>query len=65
MTLKHVHQPAPQLSYLRVPAPAGMSDWYESLSRTPIRDGFRHRPAIPTTIALAAPAEGRKGKMYG
>ena len=26
-------------SYLGVPAPAGMSDWYESMSRTPIRDG--------------------------
>ena len=25
-------------SYLRVPAPAGMSDCYESMSRTPIRD---------------------------
>ena len=25
-------------SYLRVPAPAGTSDWYESMSRTPIRD---------------------------
>ncbi len=29
----------PQFSYLRVPAPAGMSDWYESMSRTPILDG--------------------------
>ena len=34
-----------QLSYLGVPATAGTSDWYESMSRTPIRDGFRHRPA--------------------
>ena len=27
-------------SYLGVPAPAGMSDWYESMSQTPIRDDF-------------------------
>ena len=26
------------ISYLGVPAPAGMSDWYESMSRTTIRD---------------------------
>ncbi len=29
---------SPGFSYLGVPAPAGMSDWYESMSRTPIRD---------------------------
>ena len=38
-------------SYLGVPAEAGMSDWYESMSRTPIRDDVtrpgvcRHSPA--------------------
>ena len=33
-------------SYRGVPAPAGMSDWYESMSRTPIRD----RPLRQTLI---------------
>ena len=47
-------------SYLGVPAPADMSDWYESMSRTPTRDGFRHRPATPTTVARTTTAEGRK-----
>ena len=51
---------APDFSYLGVPAPAGMSDWYESMSRTPIRDGFRHRPATPTTVARTTTAQGRK-----
>ena len=49
-----------RFSYLGVPAPAGMSDWYESMSRTPIRDGFRHRPATPTTVARTTTAQGRK-----
>ena len=49
-----------RFSYLGVPAPAGMSDWYESMSRTPIRDEFRHRPATPTTIARTTTAQGRK-----
>ena len=30
MTRKHLHQSAPRFSYLRVPATAGMSDWYEN-----------------------------------
>ena len=47
-------------SYLGVPAPAGMGDWCESMSRTPPRDGFRHRPATPTTVARTTTAEGRK-----
>ena len=47
-------------SYLGVPAPADMSDWCESMSRTPTRDGFRHRPATPTTVARTTTAEGRK-----
>ena len=41
-----------QFSHLGVPAPAGVGDWYESMSRTPIRDerfpppnsSFRRRP---------------------
>ena len=37
----------PQFSYLGVPAPASMSDWCESMSRTPIRDGsFPSRPLV-------------------
>ena len=38
MPLEQLHQPAPQFSYLGVPAATGMSDCYESMSRTPIRD---------------------------
>ena len=33
-------------SYLRVPAPAGMPDCYESMSRTPIRDRPLRQPLI-------------------
>ncbi len=33
-----------QFSYLGVPAPAGMGDWYESMSRTPIRDRWLLSP---------------------
>ena len=64
------HQPHPNtfdyqvsLSYLGVPAPAGMSDWYERMSRTPIRDEFRHRPATPTAILVATTAENRIREM--
>ena len=45
------HQPHPNtsndqvsFSYLGVPAPAGMSDWYESMSRTPMRDVPSNQP---------------------
>ena len=45
------HQPHPNtsndqvaFSYLSVPAPAGMGDWYESTSRTPIRDVPSNQP---------------------
>ena len=31
-------------SYFGVPAPAGISDWYESMSRTPIRDVPSNQP---------------------
>ena len=58
-TPKHLQQPG-LISYLGVPAPAGMGDWCESMSRTPPRDGFRHRPATPTTVARTTTAEGRK-----
>ena len=50
---KGVHQPHPNtsndqvsFSYLRVPAPAGMRDCYESMSRTPIRDRPPRQPLI-------------------
>ena len=45
-----------QFSYLGVSATAGMSDWYERMPRTPIRDGFRHPPATPTTVARTTTA---------
>ena len=35
-----------RFSYLGVPAPAGMSDWHESMSRTPIRDRPLQQPLI-------------------
>ena len=61
------HQPHPNtsndqvlFSYLGVPATAGMGDWYESMSRTPIRDEFRHWPATPTTVARTTTLQGRK-----
>ena len=39
MSRKHLHQSTPRFSYLGVPA-ADMSDWCESMSRTPTRDGW-------------------------
>ena len=45
MTRKHLHQSTPRFSYLGAPAATGMGDWYKSMSRTPIRDGwFPPRP---------------------
>ena len=48
------HQPHPNtsndqlsFSYLGLPAPAGTSDWYESMSRTPFRDG-QFPPLVPS-----------------
>ena len=46
-------------SYLGVPAPAGMSDWYESMSRTPIRDAptpLRLCLGIPSIFRIVIPA---------
>ena len=37
---------APQFSYLGVPAAAGMSDCYESMARTPIRDRRITQPSV-------------------
>ena len=42
----------PPFSYLGVPAPAGMSDCYESMSRTPIRD-------VPSNQPRCRPSTGR------
>ena len=48
------HQPHPNtsndqasFSYLGVPATAGMGDYYESMSRTPIRDSRLNRISMP------------------
>ena len=51
------HQSTP-FSYLGVPAPAGMCDWYESMSRTPIRDGVTRPRVCPHSTAptLVIPA---------
>ena len=44
-------QPAP-VSSLGVPAPAGMNDWYESMSRAAIRDGLSSRHAGSPNYSL-------------
>ena len=46
MTRTRLLQSAPRFSYLGVPAAAGMSDCYESMSRTPIRDRPLQQPLI-------------------
>ena len=59
-------KPQLQFSYLGVPAPAGMSDSYENMSRTPIRDGLpiRHSgesrsPGVGSTVAMGLlPSQG-------
>ncbi len=59
MTLELSHQPSTQCSNLGVPAPAGMGDWFESMSRTPIRDEW-----FPTPIRHSG--EGRNpGEVEG
>ena len=65
-------------SYLGVPAPAGMSDCYESMSRTPIRDGFqppiRHLyvenasqmgPNCGVRVRVVSSVIGRAGQLHG
>ena len=59
MTRKHLHQSAPRFSCLGAPAPAGMSDRNESMSRTPILDRFRHGLTTPGTAAPRAPPLAR------
>ena len=53
------HQPRPNtsndqvsFSYLGVPAPAGMDDWYESMSRTPIRDAPTRLSSAPLNPSI-------------
>ena len=46
-------------SYPGAPAPAGMSDWHESMSRTPILDRFRHGLTTPETAAPKPPPLAR------
>ena len=46
MTRTRLLQSAPRISYLGVPAAAGMSDCYESMSPTPIRDRLLQQPLI-------------------
>ena len=46
MTRTQLLQSAPRFSYLGVPAPAGISDCYESMSQTPIRDRPFQQPLI-------------------
>ena len=64
------HQPHPNtsndqvpFSYLGVPAPAGMSDWYESMSRTPIRDGWF--PPRPLVSSCRRPLESPRTRHSG
>ena len=57
MTRKHLHQSAPRFSHLGVPAPAGTSDWHESMSRTPIRDeSFPPRPLVSSSRPVGIPS---------
>ena len=49
-------------SYLGVPATTGMSDWHESMSRTPIRDDvtrFRKCFGVPEIFRIVIPAKSR------
>ena len=57
LTPKHYQRPAP-FSYLGVPAAAGMSDCYESMSRTPIRD----RRITQPSVALGLVPSHRRGR---
>ena len=52
-------------SYLGVPAPAGMSDWYESMSWTPIRDALKWLSRAPANPSLRHSGEGRNPEGWG
>ena len=53
---KHLHQSAPRFLYFGVPAPVGMSDCYESMSRTTIRDRLP-----PPVSSFQRKLESRRG----
>ena len=53
-------KPQLQLSYLRVPAPAGMSDWYEN-APTPLRLCL----GIPSIFRMVIPAKAGIQKGWG
>ena len=57
MPLEQFHQPTPQFSYLGVPAAPGMSDCYESMPRTPIRDALKWLSSAPATPQFVIPAK--------
>ena len=50
-----------QFSYLGVPAPAGMRDCYESMSRTPIRDRPLRARLSPLISSFQRKLESRRG----
>ena len=68
ITPNHSHQPAPQFSYLGVPAPAGMDDWYENaptrLSSAPLNPSIpRSRHSGPSI--RHSREGGNPGEAYG
>ena len=73
MTRTQLLQSAPRFSYLRVPAPAGISDCYESMSQTPIRDrpfqqpliGHSRHPLVTPAPRFVIPANACPVPRYG
>ena len=63
MTRKQLHLSTPRFSHLGVPTPAGMSDCYESMSLTQIRDewfpppnsSFRRKPESRGVAGVGEP----------
>ena len=68
MTRKQLHSSTPRFSHLGVPATTGISDWYESMSRTPIRDALEPlssaplNPNIPGSRHSRAPLDSGEGR---
>ena len=52
-------------SYPGVPAPAGMSDCYESMSRTTIRDALKRLSSAPGNPFVRHSGEGRNPEGWG
>ena len=73
MTRTQLLQSAPRFSYLGVPAPAGISDCYESMSQTPIRDrpfqqpliGHSRHPLVTPAPRFVIPANACPVPRYG